>query len=526
MKKSILTFILLILIFPLVVSAEVCQKDDIVISKIELNEVRGNAEEISEPNNDNNQLNLNAKMNVIGDSLTYKIVIKNTSNSDYVFDKNQITKDYINYDITYEDNSNIIKEGEEKTIYLKLKYDSKPQLEALSNGILQENNLVSFQLINEKGDSLINPETGNKVFFILLLVFLIITLFFIKNSKRITTIVIIISLFLIPQMVKAICTCSLDINLNIEIDAKEAMFLPGKEFNTKMKELAGNDISSVQYPFTIIDTNITSIKKEETEPNESNKEEKNVVSITDSPYPIYIRYEDGTIFWWSEDETPSLNKDASMMFSSLSVLSDINSFSKFDVSNTNSLEQLFYYGSSLSNIESLSNWNMQSVETMRGMFINTSITDLNPISKWNLSSVKILKSVFQGIKTIEGINSLKNWDTSNVEDMSYLFNKCSNLEDISVLSNWNTDKVTNMSYMFPYSRISNLNSIENWNVSKVTTMRGMFMSCSNLTDASSINNWNISNVTDYTYMFLGNTIHPDFSKVNGTWSNGTFTPTE
>ena len=343
MKKSILTFILLILIFPLVVSAEVCQKDDIVINKIELNEVGGNAEEISNPNSANNQINLNTKMNVIGDSLTYKVVIKNTSNSDYVFDKNQITKDYINYDITYEDNSNIIKEGEEKTIYLKLKYDSKPQLEALSNGILQENNLVSFQLINEKGDSLINPETGNKVFFILLLIFLIITLFFIKNSKRITTIVIIISLFLIPQMVKAVCTCSLDINLNIEIDAKEAMFLPGKEFNAKMKELAGNDISSVQYPFTIIDTNITSIKKEETEPNESNKEEKNVVSITDSPYPIYIRYEDGTIFWWSEDETPSLNKDASMMFSSLSVLSDINSFSKFDVSNINSFEQLFYY---------------------------------------------------------------------------------------------------------------------------------------------------------------------------------------
>ena len=126
MKKSILSFIFLIFVFPLVVSAEVFQKDDIVISKIELNKVRGNAEETSNPNNDNNKLNLNAKMNVIGDSLTYKVVIKNTSNSDYVFDKNQITKDYINYDISYEDDSDIVKAGEEKIIYLRLRYDSKP----------------------------------------------------------------------------------------------------------------------------------------------------------------------------------------------------------------------------------------------------------------------------------------------------------------------------------------------------------------------------------------------------------------
>ena len=99
MKKYLLLIITCIFLSPILISAEVCQKDDIVISKIELNEVRGNAEETDNPNSNNNQININTKMNVIGDSLTYKVVIKNISNSDYVFDKNQITKDYINYDI-------------------------------------------------------------------------------------------------------------------------------------------------------------------------------------------------------------------------------------------------------------------------------------------------------------------------------------------------------------------------------------------------------------------------------------------
>lgn len=37
-------------------------------------------------------------MNVIGDNITYKVVIKNTSSTDYTFDKNTLTKDYLSYD--------------------------------------------------------------------------------------------------------------------------------------------------------------------------------------------------------------------------------------------------------------------------------------------------------------------------------------------------------------------------------------------------------------------------------------------
>ena len=95
MKKYLLLIITCVFLFPIFVLAEECKKDDIVVSKIELNEVRGNAEEIDNPNNENNQINLNTKMNVIGDSLTYKVVIKNTSNSDYVFEEKYFVREVI-----------------------------------------------------------------------------------------------------------------------------------------------------------------------------------------------------------------------------------------------------------------------------------------------------------------------------------------------------------------------------------------------------------------------------------------------
>ena len=223
MKRKGIIILLLIIMIPFFCNAEVCKKEDIKIEKVELNELRGNAEESASASNNNNQINLNTKMNVIGDSISYKVVIKNTSNSDYVFDEIQIAKDYINYEISYEDESNIVKAGEEKIIYLKLNYQEKPQVENLTNGVFTSNNQVSFNLINESGsiiEEITNPETNNIIFIVIVILTISIgVVFIIKKRIKVPTIMIIISLILIPQIVKAVCTCTLDINLNLEIDA-------------------------------------------------------------------------------------------------------------------------------------------------------------------------------------------------------------------------------------------------------------------------------------------------------------------
>ena len=157
-KKALI--LLLVLFIPFFCYAEECNKNDIKIESIGLSDIRGNAEELSSSNNNNNKINLNTKMNVIGDNITYKVVIKNTSSTDYTFDKNTLTKDYLSYDITYEDNSNIIKPNEEKVIYLRLSYDNKPEVESLVNGVLKENNEISFNLTKETVMFDFNPMNG------------------------------------------------------------------------------------------------------------------------------------------------------------------------------------------------------------------------------------------------------------------------------------------------------------------------------------------------------------------------------
>ncbi len=586
MKKILLLVITCIFIFPILVSAEVCQKDDIVISKVELNEVRGNAEETVDPNNDNNQLNLNAKMNVIGDSLTYKVVIKNTSNSDYVFDKNQITKDYINYDISYEDNSNIIKAGEEKVIYLRLNYQEKPQVENLTNVVLKENSQVSFQL-SKSNDNIINPETGNKTFMtIIILVILLGILLILRKKLKEISLVIMISLFLIPSIVQAICTSTLDINLNLEINAKEAQFMFGMQCNFKMKKLADSNTTGASNQ----NQNITAIIKSEEEPNDSNKEEKNIVSTPESEYPIYMWYEDGTIYWWSEDETPSLNENANSMFYRMNNLVNINGLEHFDVSSTKTIANMMS-NTKISAPDSLRNWNTENITDIGGLFSwNKSMISTNGLENWNTKNLVKMSTTFCGCEQLKDLSGIENWNVEKVEDISFLFQSCTNIEkvdfskwstkslknminsfgmwssnggitsdgklkqillsekfdtsqvtnmyalfannekieDYSFLQYFDVSNVENMAQMFQNNKnMKNLNDIKDWNVENVTTMQGMFNGSTGIEDASAINDWNITDTTNYQDMFYQVSTHPEFTKIQGTWStNGTFTPTE
>ena len=636
MKLKRIVILLLVLFIPFFCYAEECNKNDIKIESIELSDIRGNAEELSSSNNNNNKINLNTKMNVIGDSITYKIVIKNTSKSDYTFDKNSITKDYLSYDITYEDNSNIIKPNEEKVIYLRLSYDNKPEVESLVNGVLKKNNEISFNLTKET--SFINPETGNKILLslIYLLIPVIISFYLIKKKK--TTFIVLLVLTIIPHIVNATCVTSIDINLDLEIDRKDAIFLPGAEVNIKMKQLAGDNATTISFQ----DQNIIAIKKSELEPIESNKEEKNIVSMPNSLYPIYMWYEDGAIYWWSEDATPSLNETTQSMFNNFSKLNDISGLEPFDSSNTTNMRGLFIRATSLPSIEILEKWNTSNVTEMSYAFYNSPIISLSGLENWDTSNVTNMSGIFQYCKQLKDVDAIKNWNTSNVLNMSFIFDSCfaieevdlsnwdtsnvinmwstfgmwtdngrpttesnlkrvklskkfntsnvtnfsgflannANIEDYSFLKyldtskatslytflqnnfnftdgdlqyikdydisnvtnleyaffktsittvnplrNWNTSKLETTKFAFSTTPLESLNGLENWDVSNVTNMNSMFNGNKHLSDVSAINDWNITKVTNFEEMMKGVPTHPEFSKVPGTWSNGTFTPT-
>ena len=90
--------------------------------------------------------------------------------------------------------------------------------------------------------------------------------------------------FTIPFSVKAVCKYSLEVNTNLVIDARNAIFLPGQEFNIKVKQLVGDDTSTVTNGYDFKDQLITAFHYSDVEPVDSNKEDKNIVSISESNY--------------------------------------------------------------------------------------------------------------------------------------------------------------------------------------------------------------------------------------------------
>ncbi len=593
MSRINLAFVILIciLLLPFIANAKECNQNNIKVESIILEDTRGNIEEVSAPNSDDGKIHLDLKMNVVGDFAEYKIILKNTSDEEYYFDEKSLNLDtnYVDYEVQYEDGSTLIKSGEDKIITLKVVYKNKVASSNLVNGLYSDNQVFKVYLSDKSviDDLINNPITSRKYIFIII-IGLIIGFILINKKYRKSSYLLLVFL-IIPFTVKALCRHTLEIETNLVIDGKEAIFLPGKEVNVKMKHLAGDDTSSVTDEYTFRNETITSIKHSESAPPESNKKENNIVSISDSPYPIYMWYENNTIYWWSEDIHPSLNEDAAFMFIYLLELTDISGLEMFDSSSTNSFFGLFLE-CNLNNLDYIKKWNTSNVTNMKSIFTdNEYLTDMTGVKDWDVSKVRNMGYIFRNCYSLEEVD-LSNWDTSsaiymdnmfgmwqsnnhqfldgklkriilsskfntsNVTNMYAMFANNTQLEDYEFLKyldtsnatdtrqmfvfnkkldtteyflNWDVSNVKSFYQMFSYcERLQNLKGLENWNVSNVTSFNNMFDGASNLSSTASIDNWNISPNATFTYMFRGVPIHPEFTKVPGTWnSSGTFTPT-
>ena len=540
-KKIFLVITLCLLIFPSTIKAETCDSSNIKLELISASKIEGNAEEINEASINNNKIILNIKMYDPGDLIEYNVKVKNITNEDYYFDENslKLNTDYLEYEFVYENNSNIIEAGKEKNIKLRIEYKTKVPTNELINDSFNNTNTMTINIFNKETTNIAsiikNPETGRMtiLYLFLLLTLSGLSLVVVKRKKKARYMVIIFGvLIIVPMTINAICKCNIEIEAKIEIDGKEAYFLTGEEVNVKMKQLAGNDTSLVEKPYNTINTNITSIKYSKNEPGETNKQDINIVSTSDSPYPIYMWYDNGTIYWWSEDKSPNVNEDASFMFKYLTSLVDMSGLENFDLTNTKIMQ--FTFASSNTNnpmtftsLEYLSKWNVSNVEDMTKMFeINRSITKLDGLENWDVSNVKSFSYLFNYNDKLVNIDAIKSWDVSKVEDMSGLFIDAASLTNLDALKSWNTKNVTNLKSTFRDDvSLKSLDGLKNWNVSKVQDVNMFCLSCTSLEDASSINDWDISNVTNFKYMFRYSPVHPEFTKITGTWSDkGTFIP--
>jgi len=287
-----------------------------------------------------------------------------------------------------------------------------------------------------------------------------------------------------------------NITLYAEWVEAQAMFETGAIVNTKMKRLAGNSSSNIN----TFDNNTISIQKSSTKPDISSMTSDNIVSIANTTYnaPIYMWYDNGIIYWWSEDLTPSLNDDSKSMFYRLNGVLNID-VSSFDTSNVTNMSNMFANCTSLTSLD-LSSFDTSNVTDMSSMFEFSSNLKTLDISSFNTSNVTNMSDMFNVCNNLTNLN-VNNFDTSNVTNMSGMFGGCKKLTELDV-THFNTSKVTDMSSMF--SNCNDLTELDvtHFNTSKVTDISGMFKNCGSL-DTLNVTNFETSNVTDMSLLFYG-----------------------
>ncbi len=177
----------------------------------------------------------------------------------------------------------------------------------------------------------------------------------------------------------------------------------------------------------------------------------------------------------------------------------INFNNNFITTNTKNMSNMFYYCTSLSNLN-LSSFDTSNVTNMSYMFrFCSSLTNLD-LSSFNTSNVIYMSSVFQRCTSLPGID-LSNFNTANVIYMNYMFEDCSSLTNLD-LSNFNISKVEEIISVF--SGCTSLKSINlgSFNPVSAKHLDEMFKNCSSLTSLD-LNRFTNNNATGMNEMFYG-----------------------
>ena len=437
--KLFIVFLLIAAFVPLAANAESSTPSGVTVKSIKRANDSGNAKELYPATADGQTINLGIKLSNPGDFAKYTLTLNNASDKDFSLDEKSLnhSTDYMSYEFANNAESNVIKAGKDVTITLKALYQNQVPTNKYTNNIFSDTNELILNL-NPISETPQNPITSDNILIYLSTFLILVAFAYLAFKKKKYSIFILIAIGVIanvtPIGVHALHTNSITATVTIRIEQpqdaiippsenKEAYFLTGSQVNAKMKRLASANISNEEEPSVITtDSNIVAILHSKNEPTSTNKEAKNIVSTEKSPLPIYMWYNNGAIYWWSEDETPNLHQDS--------------------------------------------------------------------------------EDMFRGASSLTSLDGLKDWNTSNVTDMSSMFEDAKSLTSIDGLENWNTSNVTDMSKMFSGDR--------------------------SLSDTSAINDWDIRNVASgkFEHMFWDTPTHPDFTKVQGTWSDGTFIPNQ
>lgn len=233
--------------------------------------------------------------------------------------------------------------------------------------------------------------------------------------------------------------------------------------------------------------------------------DENTVSTVDSPYPIYIFFENkqnaGIIYFYTEGSRIIMNQDSRNLFAGFSSLSDISGIADWDSSCVTSMYALFGGAKSLTDALALRNWDTSNVTDMRLMFSGASALKYIDVSNWNTHNVTSMKNMFQvgedyvGNGELVEILGLGNWDVSNVTDMTCMFYGAGKMTYYDI-SGWDVSKVESMNHMFCDNFKLKSLDLSRWNVSSLKTIYSMFDDAQSLKTIGDVSHWNTVNLID------------------------------
>ena len=448
MKKILMTLIFILFLIPTVVLAE----DKVEIKSITFVEKSENTKINTEASTDGEKINLDLVFYDKDDYATYKVVVKNTTNTKLYINDDYFNKDreYIYYDFIYNDGNNIVKPGEEKEILLKVSYYQEVPKTNFRSAKYEINNDEPLIL----SDKLINiPNTLKNLGILGICISIILTLcvvtgvFILIKNKKAGVNIIVISLLLIsfPKMVDAL------LRIDIPVDSKITIKMVKDNPCTYEGNLTqGATYINGQYLYTY---------------------RPQYTIYNDTIYTSTEYFDEG----WGVQLTDRNSTDPV----TTKLCTSINGKPIVSMENMFSSSKAEYFD--------LSSFDTSNVVTMANMFNGTSnnVEEASyiGIEYLDTSNVKYLSSMFSGTCSNQTCKKLEldltRWDVRNVTHVNNMFSSTGNYADyLKVdLSGWNLEKVTSIQYFVTYSggnaKKYDLN-ISNINIPLVTSLNYSF----------------------------------------------------
>ena len=510
MKKRYLLLVLLTILFiPIVVFAE---DKDVEIKLVEFIEKSDSVVESTPAKVEDSTLKFDLKFLNVGDYAKYKLVVKNNTNLDLLFDETNLMPEdkSVGYELEYLDNK-LIKSNSETTIYLKVMYSHQAASTFFRNSIYDASNEASLNL----SDNFISIPNTLKNIGIIPLIIIIGTLgaiiYGIKieySNKKVTSmqiLVIGIALISLPKMVDALKLYEIPISSRIIIEKVKpkpctfegnlttgAQFIEGQYTYRYHQQYTGTSWYYVQED----GWGVTLTDKDSTDPVTSPV----CSSINDKPI-VSMSY------MFANSKTTSINLDGvdtshvvnmNYMFSGATGLTELD-LSSFNTTKVRLIQYMFNNASNIQNLY-LRHFDTSNVISYTGVFDGCSNLESLNLDEWDFSGA-VVKSLSIKAPKLRSL-SAKNWthlnDITYWSSSSYLTN--TNLEYLDV-TGWDVSEINSLYWSFSsLKKLKKITGINTWNTSSFTTIYASFENCESLEELY-LSNWDTSNITDFGYAF-------------------------